>query len=88
MIGGRQRPASAGWSDSSALDGGDSRIRAVAIGFVDHEDVGNLHDPRLQCLHVVASARDDHHDGNIRSPDDLDLVLADADGFDDDDVVP
>ena len=53
----------------------------VAVRLVDHEDVRTPHDPGLQRLHLVARPRHQRDDGNVGHPDDVDLVLADADGF-------
>ncbi len=55
---------------------------AFAIGLVDHEDVGDLHQPGLVRLHAVAPARVDHDDGRVGLAGDLDFDLTDADGLD------
>ena len=56
------------------------------VGLRHDEDVGDLHDPRLQELQDVAAAGL-HHDGDgIGHLGDLGLGLPDADGLDDDDV--
>ena len=62
-------------------------IRAFAIGLVDDEDVGDLHDAGLHRLHIVAGAGHEHDDRHVRGRDDVHFVLADADGLDDDDVL-
>ena len=69
------------------LDRRHHAIGAVAIALVDHEDVGDLHDPRLERLHIVSRARDEDDDRDVGGADDVDLVLADADGFDDDEAL-
>ena len=58
-------------------------IGAVAVGLVEHEDVGDLEDPRLDRLDVVAQPwhRDDQH--RIDARHHVDLVLADAHRLDD-----
>ncbi len=61
-------------------------LRAGLVGFVDHEDVGDLHDAGLDGLHIVAHARHQHHHGHLRHARDLDFVLAHAHGFDEDEV--
>ncbi len=68
------------------LDRRGRAIGALAIGLVDDEDVGDLHDAGLEGLHLVAGARHDGHDRHVRRPDDVHLVLADADGLDQHDV--
>ena len=69
------------------LDGRHQAVGAFAIGLVHDEDVGDLHDAGLERLHLVARARHQRHDRDVRGADDVDLVLADADGLDDDDVL-
>ena len=59
-------------------------VDALAVGLVDHEDVGDLHQPGLVGLHRVAPAGVDHDDGRVGLAGDLDLDLADADRLDDD----
>ena len=66
---------------------GDEPIGALAIRLVHHENVGNFHDAGLERLHFVAGPGDERHDRNIRCPNDVHLVLAHADRFDDDDVL-
>ena len=56
--------------------------RAGPVGLVDHEQVGDLHQPGLVGLHRVAPARVDHHDGGVGLAGDLDLDLADPDRLD------
>ena len=62
-------------------------VGALAVGLVDDEDVGDLHDAGLDRLHVVAGAGHEHDDRDVRRADDVHFVLADADGLDDDDVL-
>ena len=62
-------------------------VGAGVIALVDDEDIGDLHDAGLDGLHIVAHAGDQHDYGHLRDGGDLDLVLPDADGFDDD-VIP
>src|SRR6476659_1697656 len=64
------------------------RLRALAIHLVDRDHVGNLHDPRLQCLHRVARAWHEDEEYGVRDPRDLDLALARTDRLDEDDVLP
>src|ERR1035438_8048560 len=59
-------------------------VGAGAIGFVDDEDVGDLHDAGLDGLHIVAHAGDQHHYRDLRDGGDGDFVLPYPDGFDDD----
>ncbi len=58
-------------------------VSAVAIAFVDHENIGDLHDPRLERLHIVARAWHQDDNGNVGGAHDVDFVLADTHGFDD-----
>ena len=87
-IGGRQSPvARTCCSDSIASIDATVPIGALAIGLVDDEDVGDLHDAGLERLHLVAGARHERDDRDVGGADDVDFVLADADGLDEDDVL-
>src|SRR5580765_634778 len=59
-------------------------VGAFTIGFVEDEDVADLHQAGLHVLNIVAEARDEHDDHAIGEANDVDFVLADADGFDED----
>ena len=59
-------------------------LRALAITLVDHEDVGDLHDAGLDGLDVVAHAGNENHNRDVGEADDIDFILPDADGFDQD----
>ena len=61
-------------------------IGAFAIGLVDHEHVGDLEDAGLDGLDLVAEPGHGDDDRGLRLRHDVDLVLPDADGLDDDDV--
>ena len=63
-------------------------VDALAVGLVDHEDVGDLHQPGLVRLDAVAPAGVDDDDGGVGLAGDLDLDLADADGLDEDPAAP
>src|SRR6185436_18123355 len=63
-------------------------VHAFAIGLVHHEDVRDLHDPRLEGLHFVAEAGHEHDQAHVHGPDDLDLALAYADRLHEHDVLP
>ena len=86
-IGGRHSPSAHVCSDSMRFDRRRRAVGAFAIGLVDDEDVGDLHDAGLERLHVVAGARHQRDDRDVGGADDVDFVLADADGLDDDDVL-
>ena len=58
----------------------------VAVGLVDHHEVGELHDPALEALQLVAAARRDEHEEEVDHRRDLHLRLADADRLDQHDV--
>ena len=62
-------------------------VGALPIRLVHDEDVGDFHDAGLERLHVVAGAGHERDDRHVGRADDVDLVLADADRFDDDDVL-
>jgi hypothetical protein len=62
-------------------------IGSLSIGLVDDEDIGNLHDACLDRLHVVSGTRHEHQNRHVGRPDDVDFVLANADGLDDHDVL-
>ena len=59
-------------------------VGAFAIGFVEDEDVADFHQAGFHVLNVVAEAGDEHDDDAIGEANDVDFVLADADGFDED----
>jgi hypothetical protein len=54
------------------------------VGLVDHDDVGDLHDPGLQRLDGVAGARHEDEDDRVGVVDDVDLGLADPDRLQED----
>ena len=60
--------------------------REVAVGLVDHHQVGELHDPALQTLQLVAAAGRDEHEEQVDHRRDLHLRLADTDRLDEHDV--
>src|SRR5260221_2961363 len=59
-------------------------VGALAIGFVQHKNIANLHQAGLHVLNVGAEARHQNHDLAIGKPDDVNFVLADANGFNQD----
>ena len=63
-------------------------IGPVAVRLVHDEDVRDLHDARLERLHLVARAGDERDDRHVRGANDVHFVLPDADRLDDDDVRP
>ena len=75
-----------GSSDRSSICSRSRRVcvDAFAVGLVDHEHVGDLHQAGLVGLHRVAPARVDDDDGGVGLAGDLDLDLPDADRLDDD----
>ena len=84
MIGGRHSPGGVRLQRQVRLHRRHEPIGAVAIGLVDDEDVGDLHDAGLERLHFVAGARHEDHERHVGRADDVDFVLADADRLDDD----
>ncbi len=69
------------------LNRGHQPVRAFTIGLVDDEDVGNLHDPGLQRLHIVSRTGHQRDNRDVGRPDDIHLVLANAHRLDDDRVL-
>src|SRR3954454_19320906 len=59
-----------------------SFLDTLAVGFVDHEDIGDLHQAGLVRLYGVAPTRVDDDDGGVCLAGDLHLYLPDADGLD------
>src|ERR1019366_2048213 len=57
---------------------------AVTVGFVDDEDVGDLHHSCFQALHLVAHAGDKDNNGYVGERRNLDFGLTGADGLDQD----
>ena len=63
-------------------------VGEVAVGLVDDDQVGQLHDPALDALELVAAGRGGHQHEEVDEVGDGHLGLADADGLDDHDVEP
>ena len=80
----RRSPLGCGTQIEHLLEVPAGRIGAGAIGLVDHEDVGDLHQAGLVRLHAVAPSRVDDDDRRIGLAGDLDLDLAHANGLDED----
>ena len=59
--------------------------RPVAVRLVDHEDIGDLHDPGLDRLDLVAHPRDEDDDDRMGVVDDLHLLLPGSHGLHHDD---
>src|SRR5262249_34179648 len=57
-------------------------LGAVAIAFIDHKDVSDLHDPSFNGLHIVAHAGHQDHHRDVSQPHDVDFILPDAYRFD------
>ena len=66
--------------------GGAAAAGEVAVGLVDDHEVGELHDPALEALQLVAAARRDEHEEEVDHRRDLHLRLPDADRLDEHDV--
>ncbi len=83
----RRPPSAAGVrvQRQQRLDGRHGAIGALTVGLVDDEDVGDFHDAGLERLHLVAGTRHERHDRDVGGPDDVDFILAHADGLDEDD---
>jgi hypothetical protein len=61
-------------------------IRAVAVRLVDDKQIRDLHDARFHRLHRIARLRDQDDDCRVCGFDNIQLGLADPNGFDDDDI--
>ena len=59
-------------------------VGAFAVGFVEDEDVRDFHEARFHGLNVVTEAGNENDDDTIGEADDVNFILADADGFDED----
>ena len=59
---------------------------AVAVRFIDGVDIGDFEDARFDGLDAIAHAGDQDDDSYSGQAGDVDFVLADSDGFDQDDV--
>ena len=70
------------------LDLGNSAVGTLVVRLVHDEQIGDLHDARLERLHTVSGPRHRHHDRHVGGTRDLDLRLADTDRLDDDHVEP
>ncbi len=57
-------------------------IGSFAIGFVQDEDVADLHQSGFHVLNIVAKAWNKNDEDAIGETDDIDFILADANGFD------
>jgi hypothetical protein len=61
-------------------------FRALAIALVDHKDVSDFHDAGLDRLDIVPHAGHEHDDRDIREPYDVDFVLPNTDGLNENQV--
>ena len=61
-------------------------LGAFAVTFVDHEDVRDFHDAGLDRLHIVTHAGNEDHNRDVCEANDIDFILADAYGFNQDHV--
>ncbi len=68
--------------------GAPGRRGQVAVGLVDDDQVGQLHDPPLDALQLVAAAGGHEQGEQVDHVGDRHLGLADADGLDEHDVEP
>src|SRR5262245_35432656 len=57
-----------------------------AVAFVDDKDVADFHNAGLESLDIVSHAGNENDDGDVREPDDVDLVLAYSDSLNDNGV--
>ena len=87
--GGCQSPLRCDSGPIASIDfkSGHGPVRIGPVGLGDDVDIRDLEDARLDRLDVVAQAGRGHDDRRVRRARDVDLVLADADRLDDDDLV-
>ena len=57
---------------------------AFSVGFVEHKDVRDFHEAGFHVLDVVAETRNQNNENTIGEAHDVDFVLTDAHGFDED----
>ena len=80
---------SLGMIGDEGLQASDFMLDAVGsftVGFVHDEDVGDFHEAGLEALDVVTHAGDEDDESDVGEAGDLDFILADADGFDEEHV--
>jgi len=61
-------------------------VSAFAVGFVDDKNVGDFHDAGFEALHVVTHAGNEDDESDVGEAGDFDFILADTDGFDEENV--
>src|SRR5579859_3641741 len=59
-------------------------VGALPVGFVENEDVGDFHEAGFHGLDVVAETGNEDDDDTIGEANDINFVLTNADGFDED----
>src|SRR5258708_21800347 len=62
-------------------------IGALAIRFVEDEDVSDFHQAGFHVLNVIAEAGHENDDHAIGEANDVNFILANADGFDEDSML-
>ena len=80
--------AAAGAATSIARSWAAVRWAPGPVGLVDDDDVGDLEEPGLDRLDLVAHLGRLEHDRRVGGGRDLDLALARPDGLDEDEVEP
>ena len=60
----------------------------IAVGLIDGEHVANLHDSSFNGLNIIAHSGHQDDDCDICRLDDVNLILPDADRFNDDFIIP
>jgi hypothetical protein len=63
-------------------------IRTRQVGFVDYENIGDFHNAGLDGLDIIAQTRHQDQDSHVGEARDFYLVLARADGFNQDHIAP
>jgi hypothetical protein len=84
--GGRHCPSANCSSDSIASIDAAVRSAPSRSALFTTNTSANFHDAGLEGLHLISRARHERHDRHVRGADDVDFVLADADGLDDHDI--
>jgi hypothetical protein len=79
------RASTEGKPTAQAIEG---RLCARSVRFIHGDDVGDLEDPRLHRLHLVATLGPFHNEQHVGEPRNADLGLPSTDGLHKDQIKP